>query len=296
MEQSKTALVLSGGGSLGAVQVGMLFALMRAGLQFDMVVGSSVGALNGAYFAANPTLQGVEDLAGLWRSLRKQDIFPISWKTGLHALLTRRDYLVDATALRSLIRRSLSIREFGETRIPLHVMATDALSGAEVLLSSGPLEDALLASTAIPVVFPPVVIEGRHLVDGGIASNTPIACAIRLGAKRVIVLPTGVPCDAPAPPKGMAAKALHSLNLMSMRQLDRDIDRYSEQAAIAVVDPLCPLEVSVFNFSETDALMKRAANKAWNWVQGGGLDRPGPLHLPIAHNHHVDVELNCGAL
>ena len=294
MNQPKTALVLSGGGSLGAVQVGMLYALTRAGLHFDMVVGSSVGALNGAFYAANPTLQGVEDLAALWKSLRKQDIFPISWMTSLRALLTHRDYLVEATALRALIRRSLRIRDFGEARTPLHVIATDALSGEEVIMSSGPLEDALLASTAIPVVFPHVVIEGRHLVDGGIANNTPIACAVRLGAERVIVLPTGVPCDAPAPPKGMAAKAMHSLNLISMRQLDRDIERYSEHAAITIVDPLCPIDVSVFNFSETENLMKRTANQAWSWVQNGGLDRPGPLHLPIAHNHHSDSELWCG--
>lgn len=295
MSQEKTALVLSGGGSLGAVQVGMLFALMKTNQHIDMVVGSSVGALNGAYFASNPTQEGVENLAKLWLSIRKEDIFPISWLSGLLALLRRQDHLVDPTALRALIRRALSVSTIEETRIPLHVAATDVMSGGEVLLSSGSIEDALLASAAIPVVFPHVVINGRHLVDGGVANNTPIAGAVRLGAERIIVLPTGVPCDAPEPPKSMAGKALHSLNLMSMRQLDRDIERYSERVKITVVDPLCPLDVSAFNFSQTETLIQRAANHAWGWIQAGGLDRAGPLLLPLAHNHHVDVDLTCGA-
>ncbi len=296
MNREKTALVFSGGGSLGAVQVGMLFALIKADLQVDMIVGSSVGALNGAYFASNPTQEGVEGLAKLWLSLRKHDIFPISWLSGLLALLKHQDYLVDASALRTLIHRALSFTQIEDAKVPLHVVATDALSGSEVLLSSGSLEEALLASAAIPVIFPHVVIDGRHLVDGGVANNTPIASAVRLGAERIIVLPTGVPCDSPEPPRGMAAKALHSLNLMSMRQLDHDIERYATQAKIIVVEPLCPLDVSVFDFSQTEALIKRAANHAWDWIQTGGLERVGVLRFPVAHNHHVETELTCGTV
>ena len=72
----KTALVLAGGGSFGAIQAGMLHSLATHGIAADMVVGSSVGALNGAYYAGNPTLEGIEHLEAIWRGLRRRDVFP----------------------------------------------------------------------------------------------------------------------------------------------------------------------------------------------------------------------------
>jgi len=149
--ETKTALVLSGGGSLGAVQVGMLQALSRIELPIDMVIGTSVGALNGAFFAAAPTADGVERLADLWRGLRRRDIFPFTVGASLKAWLLRRDHLVDPGPLQALIGRALAIRRIEDTALPLSIVATDALSGAEVVLSSGDLEPALLASTAVPV-------------------------------------------------------------------------------------------------------------------------------------------------
>jgi len=282
-----TAWVLSGGGSLGAVQAGMLQALVHAGLRPDRVIGASVGALNGAFFAANPGADGTDELARLWRRLKRRDIFPLTVWAGIKALLQHRDHFVEATRLHALICDALAIRSIEQTRVPLHIVTTDAVNGAEVVLSAGPVDTALLASTAVPVVFPPVRLDGRHLVDGGVSSNTPIATAVRLGARRIIVLPTGTTCAATEPPRDMAALALHMLSLLSMRQLDRDVQIYAAQARISIVPPLCPLGVSVFDFTQSARLIERARTQTAEWLAGGGLEHTGPLHVPLAHGHVV---------
>ncbi len=293
--ETKTAWVLSGGGSLGAVQVGMLRALAGAGLTADLVIGASVGALNGAFYAANPSVEGVDRLAELWSGLTRRDVFPLTLWAGLKALLLHRDHFVEATRLHALIRRALAIQRVEQARIPLHIVATNALSGAEVVLSSGDIDTALLASTAVPVVFPHVRIEGRYLVDGGVSSNTPIATAVRFGAQRIIVLPTGTTCAATEPPGDMAALALHMLSLLSMRQLDRDVQIYANQARISIVPPLCPLSVSVFDFSQTARLVERSAQQTREWLAGGGLEHTGPLHVPLAHHHRPRAPADAAA-
>lgn len=287
MPMVKTALVLAGGGSLGAVQVGMLQALVEAGVGFDLVVGASVGAINGAYFAARPNAQGVAELADFWRGLRKADVFPFSVLDTLTAILRRRGHLVRASALQRLVRRSLPVELIEDTELPLYIVTTNLLSGAEELLSNGSAEQALLASAAIPLVFPIVRIGEKFLIDGGVASNTPIASAVALGATRVVVVPTGFGCACPSPPNGLVALALHTLNLMSMRQLVRDIELYNPRAAIHVVAPLCPLDASVFDFSQTDQLMQRAYLSTKTWIEGGGLIRTGVPESLQAHTHHA---------
>lgn len=287
MPTQKTALVLAGGGSLGAVQVGMLQALVEAGVTFDLVVGASVGAINGAYFAARPNAQGVAELADFWRGLRKDDVFPFSVLDTLTAILRRRGHLLHASALQRLVRRSLPIERIEDTELPLYIVTTNLLSGAEELLSSGSAEQALLASAAIPLVFPCVQLGEKFLIDGGVASNTPIASAVALGATRVVVVPTGFGCACPCPPHGLVALALHTLNLMSMRQLVRDIELYAPRADIHVVAPLCPLDASVFDFSQTGQLLQRAYTSTQAWIEGGGLIRTGIPDSLQAHTHHA---------
>lgn len=286
MTTGRTALVLSGGGSLGAVQVGMLQALAGAGFAADMVVGASVGALNGAVYADDPSVAGLVRLAELWRGMRSDEVFPLSWTAGIKALLRHRDHLVEAGALLSLIHRALSIRRIEEARVPLHITATDVLSGEPVLLSSGEVGPALEASTAIPVVFPHVKLGGHYLIDAGVGENTPIAAAVDLGADRIVVLPTGFSCGVQEPPRHMLALALHIVSLHSMRQLDRDVQRFAPQVEIIIVPPLCPLNVSAFDFSQSEVLIARAAKQTSEWLQAGGMDRCGPLSLPLAHRTH----------
>jgi NTE family protein len=282
---AKTAFVLAGGGSLGAVQVGMLKALTRAGIMPELVVGASVGAINGAYFAAQPDGGGVERLERIWSRLRRTDIFPLSPLHGLLAILGKRDHLVTPAPLRSLVESELPCDNLENARIPCYVVATDVLDGTEVAIATGPLATALLASAAIPAVFPHVTLDGRHLMDGAVANNTPISTALKLGATRVIVLPTGMSCSLEKPPRGAVGFALHALNLLVMRQLLSDIERFSDRAELVVVPPLCPVTASAYDFSQTADLIRRAEATTRLWLRKKGLEREGVPDELLPHEH-----------
>jgi len=123
-ERSRTAFVFAGGGSFGAIQVGMLHSLASRGIAADMVVGSSVDAQNGAYYAGNPTIEGIQRLDTIWRGLRRSDVFPLTWRTIL-GFLFRRDFLVTSDALRQLVDENLGYRNLADAKLPVHVVATD---------------------------------------------------------------------------------------------------------------------------------------------------------------------------
>jgi NTE family protein len=262
----------------------MLKALIRAGMIPDLVVGASVGALNGAYFAAQPSEAGIERLERIWNRLQRADVLPLVFNS-LLAILGRRDHLVAPAHLRRLVESELPCENLEDARIPCHVVATDVLDGTEVTIASGPLASALLASAAIPAVFPPVPHAGRRLMDGAITNNTPISTALSLGATRVVVLPTGLSCALPEPPRGVVAFALHALNLLVMRQLLSDIEHFSSRVELIVVPPLCPVTASAYDFSQTADLIHRAEATTRLWLQKNGLQPAGAPPQLLAHEH-----------
>jgi NTE family protein len=284
----RTAWILAGGGSLGAVQVGMLQALIAGGLQPDLIVGASVGAINAAYLAGRPDLDGMEALASIWRGLRRRDVFPLSWIDGLRATFGRRSYLIASGAMGRVIDAALPYTRLEEAAIPLHVIATDLLTGDAVSLTEGPAKTALLASAAIPSVFPAVVHQGRTLIDGGVTSNTPIAEAVAQGAERLIVLPTGLSCASDEHPHSVWGMALHAINLLIMRQLVRDVALHSRRAEIIIVPPLCPLEINVFDFDHAAELIDRARVLTGQWLDHGGLAGSGVPDSLLSHHHGPD--------
>jgi NTE family protein len=282
-----TAFVFAGGGSLGAVEVGMLQALVEHGARPDLVVGASVGAINAAYYAGRPDAQGVARLAAIWRRLRSADVFPISPLHGLLGFVGLRRSLLDPAPLRALLTRELPYARLEEARLPCRVVATNVLDGSEVVLSSGPVVEALLASAAIPGVFPPVDFGGKHLIDGGVSSNTPLSTAVGLGAKCIVVLPTGFACALTKPPSGAVAMALHALTLLVARQLVGEVLRWQERVEIVVVPPLCPIESSPYDFSASAALIERAATSTRSWLASGGLERSEVPHELTPHAHEM---------
>ncbi|MBI4421144.1 MAG: patatin-like phospholipase family protein [Gemmatimonadetes bacterium] len=271
MNRSGTAFVFAAGGSLGAIEVGMLRALTAAGVTADFVVGSSVGAINAAHYAHDPTAEGVARLEQIWRRVRRRDVFPVSPVGGIVRLLAGCDYLLSPAALRRLMERNLTLQRLEEARLPCHIVAADLVEGKAVALSSGPAVQALLATTAIPGVFPPVCIRPRTLVDGAVASGTPVSTAVALGAARVIVLSPGLPCAAPRPPAGVVSVGLHALNLLIVNQLLADLERVKGETEIVIVPPLCPLPVSSYDFSRTGELIDRAAASTAEWLGQDGL-------------------------
>jgi NTE family protein len=279
----RTAFVFAGGGSLGAIQVGMLHVLLEAGLRPDFVVGSSVGAMNAAYFAGAPDAEGVSRLADIWLSLRRADIFPLTMSSAL-SLFRHADSILDPSRLRHMIEANLSFAQLEDARIPLHVMATDQ-QGVGVRLSTGPAADAILASAAVPGIFPPVAIGGRQLMDGAIAANTPLRLAVELGATQIIVLPTGYACALEEPPKGVIAKALHALTLLIAWQLMHEIDVIPQGIQVHMAPALCPLEISPFDFSASRQLIQRAKQSTKKWIEAGGLSRQARSRELSAHHH-----------
>jgi NTE family protein len=283
----KTAFVFAGGGSLGAIQVGMLGSLLSAGVRPDLVVGASVGAINASYFAGAPSLEGVATLACLWSGLRRSDIFPLTLGTAF-GLLRHPGNLVDPGGLRRLIETHLPYPRLEDAQVPLSIMATNQ-QGQAVRLSDGPAVEAILASTAIPGIFPPVEIDGDALMDGAIAANTPMLLAVELGATRIIILPTGYACALDQPPRRAVAKALHAITLMINWQLMHELQRIPEEIDVHIVPTLCPLAVSPFDFSSAKELIERSAASSTRWIEEGGLTRRARPQELSPHRHHVHV-------
>lgn len=280
----KTAFVLAGGGSLGAIQVGMLTELLATGMRPDLIVGVSAGALNGSFLAHDCSLATIDRMARLWSRVRTRDILGLSWST-LLGVIGLRSHLAHADGLRRLLERELLTRTFEQTQVPLYVVAADQETGDEVLLSTGDILESVLASTAIPGVFPPVLLAGRTLVDGVVATGTPIATAVRLGATRLIVMPCGFTCVGKAVPQHPIGRAMHAITLLGARQLRQDFTHYSEKAQLRLVPPLCPLAQSSYDYSNGAALIAAARDSTRAWLDAGGLEKAGFPGQLEAHSH-----------
>ena len=252
----RVAFVLSGGASLGATQSGMLQALYERGIRPDLLVGTSAGAINAAFIASRPQTQATAtELQGLWRGLKRSQIFPPNPLTAGLGLIGRRDHSVSAGPLRQLVRRHLDLDRLEDAPVELHVIAADVLSGAEVRLSVGPAVEAILASSAIPGVFPPVSWESRRLVDGGIVNNSPISHAVELGADRVFVLQAVGTAPLQQSPRGAVAAGVVALSRTITRRLSEDVERYSHSVELTVIAASVPGGVMPTDFSHADELI-----------------------------------------
>lgn len=281
-----TAFVLSGGGSLGSVQVGMLAALEEAGITPDLLIGTSAGALNAAYIAGcGFDSAAIADLAEIWRRLTRNGIFPFSPIRALTALLGQAPSLCSESGLRHLITRHVSFGRLEDARIPVHVVATDVRTGIEALLSEGPAVESVLASASIPAVFPSVRLGTQDLVDGGVADNAAVSQAVALGADLIYVLPTGYACALDQPPRTALDSAMHALTLLIEQRLIHEVARLGRKADIRVLPPLCPLKVSSIDFSHADELIERAHAQSVNWLARPEQHIKHPERFLSLHEH-----------
>ena len=283
-----TAFVLSGGGSLGAVQVGMLRALAERGITPDLLVGTSAGALNAAFVAGHGTSPASLDLlAATWVALRRDDVFPLRAPRMMLALAGARDALCADTGLARLVRRHVGFALLEDAPTPVHLVTTDLLTGEEVLLSEGDAVSAVLASSAIPAVLPPVARDGRTLVDGGLADNAAISQAAALGAERIVVLPTGYACALSEPPTRPLGVAVQALSLLVQRRLITDVALYAGQVDLVVLPPLCPLRIAATDLRHAEELIRRAHASAATWLDSGAAYRPRPERVLRLHDHRA---------
>ncbi len=273
------AFVFSGGAALGSIQVGMAMALFDKGIRPDLTAGTSVGALNAAWIAGGGEPRG---LADIWGGLRRSKMFPLTPLHGARALFGRRPNLISPRGLHHLLRSTLTFDRIEDAAIPLIVMATDALTGAEVVLDEGPALPALLASAALPGVYPPVKVGGRLLIDGGVANNTPITTAIEAGASEVWVLSTGYSCGLVQVPTNPLALALHGVALLVQQRLLLEARTRTYPVPVHFIPPPCPISVTPIDFSQTHQLIDRAHRGTLQWL---GNDCPFALPLTAPHTH-----------
>ena len=281
-----TAFVLSGGGSLGAVQVGMLQALSARGVRPDLLVGTSAGALNAAFVAghgADPNaLSRLEDV---WTRLRRRDGFPFHPVRLSAAALRRVPSLCPCGPLRRLVQAHLTFDRLEDAPTPLHVVATDVRSGREVLLSEGRALDAVVASASVPAILPPVRIGDRDLIDGGVADNAAVSQAVELGADVVWVLPTGYACALERPPTTPLAAALHALTLLIEQRLVVDVAHLAGKVDVRVLPPLCPLSVSSADFRHGARLVAAARASTGRWLDRDHSGDAHPERILSLHSH-----------
>jgi NTE family protein len=203
----RTAFVLAGGGSRGAVQVGMLQELIARGIRADRVFGASVGAINGASYAGQPTQENAERMATIWRAVKGTDIFPRGTFDGPWAYLQKRASVHANSGLRAIIESGIDYENLEDATIPIEVVTTSLTDGRERWIGHGPAVEAILASSAIPSIFPPVIVDGDLLVDGGVVNNVPISRALETGCDRIYVLLCGpLHYHPPAPRRPLEAQ------------------------------------------------------------------------------------------
>ncbi|MDQ3146543.1 MAG: patatin-like phospholipase family protein [Actinomycetota bacterium] len=184
---ARTAFVLGGARNLGAMQVGMLGALVDAGITPDLVLGCSVGAINGAAVAADPTPEGVRRLEAMWRRVGRSEVWPTSPARSALALMRRGVAINHGDGLRRVVEAAAR-KSFQDLAVPFACVATALPHGTERWFDRGPLVPAVLASAALPALLPPVEIDGTSYLDGAIVNVVPLAKAVELGATRVFVL------------------------------------------------------------------------------------------------------------
>ena len=278
--------MLGGGGARGAAQVGVLQALFESGVEAPVsVVGTSVGALNGSAIAAYPSLAGTMMLREVWLSRQAVDVFR-AHPLGTIISGLRRDQVsaLPQQNIRRLIERAQAltgITTFKQLRVPLAVVATDLNAGRPAVFRSGALTPALLASTAIPGLFPSVRIEKREHLDGGIVDNTPLTVAVEAGAKEILAISLMGGGEHDVVPTTLPELIARTLELSLHHQMLADYERLRDRARIVVLCPVtAPTATWVMKRDHLDKVMEsaRVATAALLSQRGSKLFRHSGIH------------------
>jgi NTE family protein len=270
------AVVLSGGGNHGAVQVGMLRALVEHDIHPQMVLGSSIGALNGVAYAQDPTLTGLARLEEMWRGLGEAEILPSGLFPNPLGMLRRGEAIHHNDRLRGLIEGILRVDTFEELTIPFQCVATDLLAAREMWFSSGPLVDPLLASSALPGILPSVEIGGVHYLDGAIVNDVPITRAANLGATTIYVLTCGT-IDRPRPvPKRPLDVLIQAYWVARHHRYKEDLEALPPSVEAIVLPTGTTPSLRYNDFTHSGELI-RAAHGATERFLDGVVDDQGPL-------------------
>jgi NTE family protein len=248
----RTAFVLSGGGNLAVSQVGMLRALVERDIVPDVIVGTSAGALNGAVLATDPTVDGVERLTDVWCSLRTGEVFPGGKLSRAWNVLSRDDHLFSNEGLQAIIERAAPAETFDQTEVPLRVIATDLESGEEVVFAAGAVAPTLLASAALPGIYPPVEHDGRVLIDGAVTNSVPMSHVLIDGIDRIYVMNVAGGGSGDRPIRSPLDVAVRAFNISRNQRFDLEM-RNAPPGTDVIVLPRPDDDRGLLDFA--DALM-----------------------------------------
>jgi len=276
--KDNVAFVFSGGGPLGALQVGTLKALFEHDIRPDLAVGTSVGALNATWLSFDPTPEGIERLETQWLRMKDSDLFPGGgrFKASWARMLVRGNRIHENIGIRRVIETTLGRPRFEDAQIPLVVTATDLETGDEKIFTSGDIVDPLLASTAMPGIFPPVPIAGRNYIDGGVANNVPISPAAEMGATTVYVMDATSHSRQRRPLNRPVDYLLHAFTLARGQRFSLETIYYADKVKLIVLpSPWLDFFVPFASLEYTSRLIEMAYKETKRFLESGSFE-PSP--------------------
>ena len=272
--------VLGGGGSLGAVQVGMLEALSELRVVPNLVIGTSVGSLNGAVIALNPA-GAANRLSHAWARITHNQIFPGGLLAQARTLQRSRTHLFPNSGLTAVIADFLGVTTtFDSLAIPFAAVTMDVATARAHVIRSGPLLPALLGSSAIPGIFPPVEHDGRTLYDGGVVANVPLRQALELGARSLVVLDCTFPGHLLPPPESFAETLLFTAMVTMRSQASLEAPLVAAHVPVVYLPGPAACRCSPFKFDSTELLIEGAYEAALLFLRDLQVDGPGLYGSP----------------
>ena len=267
--------VLGGGGSFGAVQVGMLEALSERLVTPDLVIGTSVGSLNGAVIALNP--QGAANrLSHAWARITRNQIFPGGLLAQARTLQRSKTHLFPNTGLAAVIADFLgATTTFDTLTLPFAAVTMDVATASPHVINTGSLLPALLASAAIPGIFPSVHHEGRTLYDGGVVANVPLLQALDMGARSLVVLDCTFPGHLLPPPESIAETVLFTAMVTMRSQTSLQAPLVAAHIPVVYLPGPAACRCSPLNFDSTQLLIEEAYEAALSFLENLKVDGPG---------------------
>jgi NTE family protein len=278
--ERRLVFVLGGGGSRGACTVGVLKALLEAGIKPDAVVGCSSGAFNAVALASKPDLETINQLARVWGSIRNRDLFNRNPLRMAVRYVRSHNSFFDSRYLRRLAALNLPAT-FEQLVLPCAVIATNLTRARKEIFTTGSVPDAVAASSAIPGVFNPYRIGDEEFVDGAVAENVGLAEAIQLGATHVIAIDNSTSNPRRPPSNNLTGVLAQSIQIMLAQRTIEEYQRFATQAQISLLVPNVEFGTEGTDFSQVERLIEEAYVRTRAFLKGGGLTSEGEVAAGI---------------
>lgn len=289
--EQRTAFVFAGGAALGAAHVGMLRAVFEAGIQPDVITGVSVGSWNAAYLAIDPGSERLDEMAEIWRRLSTNFVFS-KWPRAraVWNLLAGEPALLATHGLQALATELFGSLRIENLALPVGLITADLNGAVPIMLTDGDLATAVLSSSAIPGVFPPVRVKDRWCTDGAVITNVPLAPARAMGATRYVVFDTGIPCGREQSEKPPSLSELISIvtQVASRQRVSTVLPYIAEESPVLYLSLPCPMTHNAFNFDKPDELIDLGYRAASTLIDKGWDGKtPGVTGTP--HEHEIEL-------